>query len=290
VVKAAELALALVLALAGCKRESVEPTAEIELEPPLPVEHGPAMPYAGTWVGPKLRLEFAGRWVLVEPAQLEPGQAPIELRVAIERREGENAFALRTAIAGVMPADFLRPGDWTMLVEDGALALAMGDEPLERYERVEAAPTLVGPALIDSDALPETVVFELGIACLEFASSQCAAFEADGPRAVGCREAVWAACIDHPDALAAEDGDPRVAAPMLLAAMLSSLRWSSGLEAAAPAEQRAAARALHDRVSSGAAGLVRTLLDRGAMPTGDPTGDRVQAYVQAAKLEGRIPK
>lgn len=286
--RAAELGLALALVLPGCRRETTEPPPpEPELEAPWPVEHGPAMPYAGTWVGPKLRLEFAGRWVLVEPAEAGPDQAPLELRVAIERREGDNAFALQTSIAGVMPVDFLRPGDWTMLVEDGALALAMGDEPLERYERVEATPTLIGPALIDPDALPKTVVFELSIACLEFAGSQCAAFEAEGPRAVGCREAVWAACIENPQALASGESDERASAPMLLAAMLSSLRWSSGLEAAAGPMQREAATTLHDRVLDRAAGLIDALIEHKALPVEGSTSDAVQAYLRAA---GRIKR
>jgi hypothetical protein len=283
-VRAAELGLALVLALASCRREPAEPPPEPELEPPLPVEHGPAMPYAGTWVGPKLRLEFAGRWVLVEP--VEGGQPPLELRVAIERREGENAFALQTSIAGVMPVDFLRPGDWTMLVEDGALALAMGDEPLERYERVEVTPTLIGPALIDPEALPNTVMLEFNIACLNFAGTQCAAFEAEGPRAVGCREAVWATCVAHPNAIGPGELDERASAPMLLAAMLASLRWSSGLQASAGPEQRDAARALHDRVLDGAATLIDVLTERDALPVQDSTCESVQAYLRAAERGG----
>jgi hypothetical protein len=296
-VRAAELvlvglALGLALALPGCRRESAEPPEPTPaLEPPPPVDHGPTMPYAGTWVGPKLRLEFAGRWVLVEPAEAGPNQAPLELRVAIERREGDNAFALQTSIAGVMPVDFLRPGDWTMLVEDGALALAMGDEPLERYERVEATPTLIGPALIDPAALPQTVVFELSVACLEFAGSQCAAFEAEGPRAVGCREAVWASCIAHPEALGSGSAevDERASAPMLLAAMLASLRWSSGLEAGAPSTQREAARAVHDRVLARGVALVKVLIERDALPVGESSYAPVLVYLEAAEREGRLP-
>lgn len=288
--RAVELALALVLTAIGCHREAAPtPAPTPELEPPLPVEHGPAMPYVGTWVGPKLRLQFAGRWVLVEPAERAPGQAPIELRVAIERREGDNAFALQTSIAGVMPADFLRPGDWTMLVEEGALALAMGDEPLERYERVAELAPLVGPALIDPAALPEIASFEHSIACLEFAGSQCGSFEAEGPRALGCREAVWAACIDHPDAIVSGHVDERAAAPMLLAAMLAALRWSTGLEAAAPVDQREAAKTLHDRVLARALALVDTLIERGALQAESATHEAVQTYLRAARANGRIP-
>ncbi|MFV8755491.1 hypothetical protein ACNOYE_33500 [Nannocystaceae bacterium ST9] len=286
--RAAELALALASTLIACRPAASEPPREPEptLEAPPPVDHGPTMPYAGTWIGPKLRLEFAGRWVLVEPAEPAPGQAPLELRVVIERREGEFAFALQTSIAGAMPVDFLRPGDWTMLVEDGALALAMGDEPLERYERVDAPPTLIGPALVDPATLPEALVFERAIACLEFAGSQCASFEAEGPRAVGCREALWAACVDHPEALiAAESGEPvdeRASAPMLLAAMAAALRWSAGLEASARDDRREPAKALRARVLAGASTLVELLGERGALPQADPSVEVIRAHLHAS--------
>jgi len=291
-VRAAELAL-VALTLLSCRREPVEsPSAALELEPPLPVEHGPAMPYTGSWVGPELRLQFAGRWVLVEPAQPQPGQAPIELRVAIERREGERAFALRTSIAGVMPVDFLRPSDWTMLVEDDALALAMGDEPLERYDAVEALEPLVGPASIDPNTLPESAPLELEIACLELASSQCGGFEAEGPRAFGCREVVWATCVAHPRAFdsarAGGELDERAAAPMLLASALATVRWSTGLEAAAPPAQRQAAAALRDRVLGSALALLEGLVERGTLPALDPTRSRLHDHLRAAQREGRI--
>ncbi len=285
--RAAELALA--LALLGCHRSDESREPEFELEPPLAVDHGPVMPYAGTWIGPELRLEFAGCWVLVEPAEPAPGQAPIELRVRIERREGDNAFALQTSIAGVMPVDFLRPADWTMLVEDGALALAMGDEPLERYERVvESAgpgPALIGPSSIDPKALPELVSFELSLACLEFAGTQCAGFEAEGPRALGCREAVWATCITYSIGVDGDGERERTAAPMLLATMLAALRWSRGLEAAAPSNQRELARAVHDRVLTSTVALGHAMVDRAGLPI----VSAIAAHLQEAEHTGRLP-
>lgn len=275
---AAEAALlGLTLALAGCRREASEaPATQHEGEAPRAIEHGPAMPYAGTWVGPALRLEFGGRWVLVEPAERAPGQAPIELRVAIERREGEAAFALLVAIAGAMPADFLRPGDWTLLVEPGALALAMGDEPLESYVRVDAPPALIGPALVEPSELPETLAFEVGIACLELAGTLADAYEREGPRALGLREALWAECIARPQGLDPR-AEPAERAPMRLAMQLAALRWSSAVVAAASDQQRAASEALHARVIAAARELIGELDPTLVSPTREAIVDHLQA-------------
>jgi hypothetical protein len=165
------------------------------IEPAPIVEPDAALPYAGTWIGPALTLSFAGPWVLVWPTDHAPGQAPIELRADIERREGD-AFALRTSVARVLPSDFLRPTDWTMLVEDGQLAIAMGDEPLTAYVLdPDAAPPLVGPTMLDALTLPEQVLMADAVACLEQASSRCAELEADGPLTAGCRELAWVSCV-----------------------------------------------------------------------------------------------
>lgn len=274
--RAAELALRLVLAptLVACR-----PEATPETQPPAaaqvdPIDHGPPLPFAGSWAGPQLRVEFGGSWVLVEPRERAPGQAPIELRVTVERREGDAAFALRVAIAGAMPADFLRPGDWTLLVEPGGLALAMGDEPLESYVRVEAPAPLVGPRLVEPSSLPRELAFELAIACLELAGTQSAGFEHEGPHALGLREALWAACVEQGEGLAATPSPAR--ARLQLDMMVAALRWSSALMAAAAPAQRDASEALHARVLTHAHELLDTL---------DPTlapveRERVAAYLR----------
>ncbi len=254
--------LVLALLALGCRPAEVDSTPPERAHAIAPVEHE-QLPFVGSFVGPTLRLEFGGAWVLVEPAEPAPGQAPIELRVEVVRREGD-AFALRTSIAGAMPADFLRPPDWTLLVEDGALALAMGDEPLESYVRDPGRPSaLIGPVLVEP--LPDALPFEHAIACLELASMRCAALEQDGPRGLGCREALWSACVAHP----AEPSATSNAATMLVHVELQALRWAEAVQAAAPLDQRELADALHRRALVDALGLIRGLSERDELDSRD---------------------
>jgi hypothetical protein len=258
-VRAAD-ALVLVLALAACRPAPHETSAPTPPRPsPIAIDHGPPLPFAGTWEGPLLRVEFGGRWVLVEPRERVPGQAPIELRVEIERREGEAAFALRVAIAGAMPADFLRPADWTLLVEPAGLALAMGDEPLESYVRVDAPAPLVGPLLVEPSSLPRTLPIEPAIACLELAGTQSAAYELEGPRALGLREALWAACVEHVEGLVPAAAPAR--ARLQLDMMLAALQYSSSVLAASSSrpDRRDASEALHARVLAHARELLASV-------------------------------
>lgn len=178
---------------AACRPQAVEQPGEgVE----LPIVDRAEPPFAGTWVGPELTLSFVGDWVLVRPSA-EPEAAPIELRVEIERHEGD-AFALRTSLAGVLDADFLRAPDWTLLIEAGQLAIAMGDEPLEAYvAQVDAPAMLRGPSMVGELALPEELRMADAIACLEMATDECAALEANGPIAVGCRDLQWGICIEQ---------------------------------------------------------------------------------------------
>lgn len=256
-----------------------------------PIEHGAALPFWGTWTGPELRLSFAGPWVLVEPAQASPGAAPIELRVEVLRREGEAAFALETSVAGLAPADFLRPTDWVLLVEADALALAMGDEALQSYaaagDAAERAPALVGPSLLHELPLPEELPFAELTACLELAATTCAALEgpAPAPRAAGCREAMWSRCAGHgldPHAGSSVGGD-------LLALGLAhtGLRYAAGLERHGPAEgpARAAIEALVGRASARAtqacAEVRARILDGELDDTEDPERAAKQARLRA---------
>lgn len=269
------LVLVLALALAACRPATHETATPTPAQPrPVAIDHGPPLPFAGTWEGPLLRLEFGARWVLVEPRERVPGQAPIELRVEIERREGEAAFALRVAIAGAMPADFLRPGDWTLLVEPSGLALAMGDEPLESYVRVAAPAPLVGPLLVEPSTLPRSLPLEPAIACLELAGTQSAAYEHEGPHALGLREALWAACVEHVEGLVPEPGPAQ--ARLQLAMMLAALQYSSSVVAAATPTQRDAGEALHARVLDHA----RELLAAIAVELAPDEHSRVAAYLR----------
>jgi hypothetical protein len=266
---------ALALALLGCRpgAEADVPAGDVAL-PPLPVvDHGEPPPYAGAWVGPELSLSFVGPWVLVRPSGPEGEQAaPIELRVTVERREGD-AFALRTSIAGVLPADFLRPTDWTMLVEEGQLAIAMGDEPLTAYTppQSEAPDPLLGPAMLDELELPEELVMADAVACLEFAGDRCAEIEADGPLAAGCREMHWAACVAH---LGPVSPDPTVRAAKIAARRIHihalSLRFTAALLEAADPAQHAAAEALHHRAQTSATKMLDELRRDGPLPQDDP--------------------
>lgn len=274
--------------------EPEHPSAKPERPLPAPpaVDHGAPMPYAGTWIGPALTLSFAGPWVLVWPTNAGPGQAPIELRAGIERREGD-AFALRTSVAGLLPADFLRPTDWTMLVEDGQLAIAMGDEPLAAYVRdLDAAPPLLGPAMLDELELPEQVLMADAVACLEQASSRCAQLEADGPLAAGCRELAWAGCVaDRAPAPGPNMADPTARAAWARARQINelalTLRFADGLEQAAGPSQRQAARALHIRALERAAAQLDELTQDG--PLADhPELPSLLAALQAARDAGLL--
>ncbi|MFO7566169.1 MAG: hypothetical protein R6X02_26220 [Enhygromyxa sp.] len=271
--------LALGLAL-GCRPEPSPPAPR---EPPPEVDHGIARPYWGVWTGPELQLSFAGPWVLIAPREGGPGAQPIELRAEIERQEGD-AFALRTSVAGRYAADFVRPSDWTLLVEDGELALAMGDEPLAAYLASDE-PLLTGPELLERVAIPDEIAGVDLLACLERASEICRALEAEGPRAAGCREAQWAVCVAHLDR--------GVTDPTLRAANASAraiheshvaLRFAEGLLAAAPPQLRAEAAALHRRALERAAEQITRLREDGPLPD-DPDLPDLLAALREAGLE-----
>ncbi len=295
-------ALLLVLATGSCgpdptKTTTPSPTTDFPAPPEVPAP-GPLSPYQGTWDGPRLRLSFAGPWVLVTPIDGPPTQIPIELRATVLRREGR-AFALETSIAGVMPADFLRPTDWTLLAEEGALALAMGDEPLETYTRVDdPSPPLLGPPMLDELPLPEALAFVDASACLERASLDCAALEADGPRAAGCREALWAACAGHllqpkPDLSTQPQSqpDPDAITGLDLHLHHIALRYAAGLSASPWLEprERSAALAFQRRELSRAAALLTTLHEAGGPPPGDPNVGPVTTYLRLAITAGDLP-
>jgi hypothetical protein len=242
--------------------------------PALPIveRDGPigAPPFAGTWVGPELTLSFVGPWVLIRPSG-GPQQAPIELRATIERAAGD-AYALETSLADVLVADFLRAPDWTLLIEDGQLAIAMGDEPLTAYvAQPDASSMLHGPSMLDELELPTELVMADAIACLELAGDRCAALESDGPIAAGCRELQWATCI-------AWLGPPPVD-PVARSAWTSArnihqhtltLRFCVALLAAAREHERAAAQALHARARANAEQMLDSLRLDGPLPESDP--------------------
>lgn len=281
----------LLVAALGCKPDpSAGPEAHAgfevsEREPPPVVDHGLRRPYWGTWIGPKLRLSFAGPWVLIVPhADIEPGAQPIELRASVERQAGD-AFALRTTLVERYAAEFVRPSDWTMLVEAGGLAIAMGDEPLTTYVESDQA-ILIGPAMLDTIAIPETIAGEQLLACLEFASVACRELEADGPLAAGCRESQWAVCVAHLDR---GQADPTVRAAIATARSIHAdqiaLRFAEGLLAAAPEPLRAEAEALHQRALTLAAKQLAQLRKRGPLPSNDPHLPDLLAALRAAGLE-----
>jgi hypothetical protein len=273
------LALALALAL-GCKPEASPPAPR---EPPPIVDYGSARPYWGVWTGPELQLSFAGPWVLIAPREGGPGAQPIELRAAVERQEGD-AFALRTSVAERYAADFVRPSDWTLLVEAGELALAMGDEPLEPYLASDE-PLLAGPVLLDTLAIPDEIASVDVLACLEHASQLCRALEAEGPRAAGCREAQWGVCVAHLDRGLA---DPTERAANAVARAIHesqvALRYCEGLLHAAPAELRPEATALHRRALERAAEQLARLRADGPLPS-DPHLPELLAALRDAGLE-----
>lgn len=257
------LGLGLALACTADRHEAVT------REPAPAVDHGPARDYWGTWIGPELRVSFAGPWVLIAPRELGPGAQPIELRAAIERQQG-TAFALRTSIAERYAADFVRPSDWTLLVENGELALAMGDEPLAPYLASDE-PLLVGPVMLDTITIPDDIAPQYVLACLERASELCRAIEAEGPHAVGCREAQWGVCVAHLDP---GQPDPTVRAATAIARAIHEshtlVRFAEGLLAAAPAELRSHAKALHARALEHAAEQLERLREDGPLPSSDP--------------------
>lgn len=280
-------ALALALALA-CKPEPSPETVEPRDPPAVDhvarsdhLDHGAARPYWGTWIGPTLRLGFVGPWVLIAPAEAGPGAQPIELRATIERQEGD-AFALRTSVAERYAADFVRPSDWTLLVEAGELALAMGDEPLTTYAH-DPAPLLVGPELLDEIAIPDSIAGEDVLACLETASEVCRALEADGPLAAGCREAQWAVCVAHGDR---GQADPTVRSAIATAETIHqnhvAVRFAAGLHAAAPADPQAAA--FHRRALARAEQQLAQLRADGPLPSDDP---HLPALLAALREAGR---
>jgi hypothetical protein len=228
--------------------------------------------FAGTWVGPEFTLSFIGAWVLIRPSH-GPPQAPIELRATIERAAGD-AYALQTSLAGVLEADFLRAPDWTLLIEDGQLAIAMGDEPLTAYvaqSQPDAGMILHGPTMLDELEMPPELVMADAMACLELAGDLCATLESDGPIAAGCRELQWANCV-------ASLGPPPVD-PVARAAWTSArsihqhtltLRFCAALLAAAREHERAAAQALHARARASAEQMLATLRRDGPLPESDP--------------------
>lgn len=227
-------------------------------------------PFAGTWVGPEFTLSFIGPWVLIRPSG-DPRQAPIELRATILRAAGD-AFALETGLAGVLPADFLRAPDWTLLIEDGQLALTMGDEPLTAYvAQPDASMILHGPVMLDELELPTELVMADAIACLELASDVCTELEADGPVAAGCRELQWATCVSQ---LGPAPVDPVARAAWTSARRIHmhtlTLRFSAALLAAAKLPERAAAEALHARARASAEQMLDSLRRDGPLPESDP--------------------
>ena len=229
-------------------------------------------------------MSFAGPWVLVEPRDPAADQAPIELRATLERREGD-AFALRTSVAGLSSAAFLRPPDWTMLVEEGGLALAMGDEPLTSYPRSpEPPPPLVGPARLDEAALPEEEPTSAEtLACLEFAGDRCGRMEGTGPRAAGCREAQWTVCAEH---LGPVDVDPTIQAAAVDALTLHAdavaLRFAAGLRAS-ELERRSEATAVWLATLGLVIDELDEILERGPLPADDPNLATIAAYLRHAR-------
>jgi hypothetical protein len=251
------------ISLLGCHPQ---PGASILDQHPLPRVVAEQPSYAGTWVGPELSLSFVGPWVLVRPTA-EPERAPIELRATVERREGD-AYALRVSVAGVWPADFLRPSDWTMLVEDGQLALAMGDEPLASYVASERVPVLHGPIMLDELAVqPREPGLADGVACLEVASDRCAALEAEGPLAAGCRELQWSLCLTT---LGPGPADPIARSAQRMAETihrhLLMLRYAGALLEARDPAQHGAAQQLFDRARRDTEVMLDELAREGPLP------------------------
>jgi hypothetical protein len=254
----------------GCRPSS---THSPEPGPALPIVEREAIhtpPFAGTWVGPEFTLRFIGPWVLVRPSG-DPQRDPIELRATILRAAGD-AFALETNLAGALPADFLRAPDWTLLIEDGQLALTMGDEPLTAYvAQPDASMILHGPVMLDELELPTELVMADAIACLEHAGDLCGELEADGPIAAGCRELQWATCVAQ---LGPAPVDPVERAAWTSARRIHmhtlTLRFCAALLAAARDHERAAAQALHARARASAEQMLDSLRRDGPLPESDP--------------------
>lgn len=241
-----------------------------EVGPKLPTVDREGPPFAGTWVGPEFSLSFVGEWVLVRPSG-EPDRAPIELRVQIERASGD-AFALRTSLGAALAADFLRAPDWTLLVEDGQLALAMGDEPLEAYiAQPDAAVVMQGPSMIDEIELPAELRMADAIVCLELGGLRCAALESGGPIAAGCRELQWGLCVAG---LGPAPVDPVERAAWTAAGNIRShaltLRYCTAMVRAARGEELAAAEAMLARARADAQEMLAKLREDGPLPEGDP--------------------
>jgi hypothetical protein len=227
-------------------------------------------PFVGTWVGPEFTLSFIGAWVLIRPSG-DPQQAPIELRATIERAAGD-AFALATSLAGALPADFPRASDWTLVIEDGQLALTMGDEPLTAYvAQPDARMILHGPSMLDELELPTELVMADAIACLELAGDLCTALEADGPPAAGCRELQWSTCVSQ---LGPVPVDPVARAAWTSAGRIHmhtlTLRFCAALLAGAGEHERAAAEALLTRARTSAEQMLDSLRRDGPLPESDP--------------------
>jgi hypothetical protein len=253
----------------GCRPSASEAP---EPGPALPIvqRDGDTPPFEGTWVGPEFTLSFIGPWVLIRPSD-DPRQTPIELRVTIERAAGD-AFALATGLAGVLPADFLRAPDWTLLIEDGQLALTMGDEPLTAYvAQPDASVILRGPVMLDELELPTELIMADAIACLELAGDLCTELEADGPIAAGCRELQWATCVAQ---LGPPPADPVERSAWTSARRIHqhtlTLRFATALLAGAREHERAAAQALLARARASAKQLLATLRRDGPLPESDP--------------------
>jgi hypothetical protein len=258
----------------GCRPAA---STHAESGPPLPIVERDgsvgAPPFAGTWVGPELTLSFIGAWVLVRPSA-EPDEVPIELRVTVERAAGD-AYALETSLAGVLPADVHRPPDWTLLIEDGQLALAMGDEPLTAYvAQPDASMILHGPVMIDEFGeleLPKELVMADAIACLEVAGDRCAALESDGPIAAGCRELQWATCVSS---LGPIPVDPVARAAWTAAQQIRehtlTLRFCAALLDTTHERERPAAQALQARARTSAEQTLASLRRDGPLPESDP--------------------
>lgn len=261
------LMLLLAAALLGCR-----PPAAGPIEPTLPSVDAAQPVYAGAWIGPELSLHFVGPWVFVRPTA-DPSAAPIELRATVERESGD-AHALRTSLASVWPASFLRPSDWTLLVEDGQLAIAMGDEPLTAYVHADAPPLLRGPVMLD-ELLPAAGLDEPGmadgVACLELANDRCVELEAGASLVAGCRELEWTLCATTLTPLPA---DPIERAAELSARRIHArtleLRFAEAVVSAAPAELRGAAEALRERVRASARATLDDIARDGPLPSDDP--------------------
>jgi hypothetical protein len=282
--RAAELLPALLLACQPAASTPPNHDHADEREPPAIVDHGPPQPYWGSWIGPELRLSFVGPWVLIAPREAGPGQRPIELRAAVVRREGD-AFALQTSVAERYAADFVRPSDWTMLVEAGELALAMGDEPLETYVASDD-PLLIGPIMLDSIDIPETIAAEDTLACLEVASVKCRELEADGPWAAGCREAQWGVCVAHLDR---GQADPTLraanASARAIHASSVALRFAEATLAAAPPALRSEAAALHARALDHGTEVIEALRRDGPLPADPHLPELLAALRAGGRLE-----